>query len=97
LLKIPDFSCPVNFSCGCLELGYLVKLTEGTYDYYEQIGNADCWNVGKNIYYNDQINKNGFNALEEEINPLNGERWSHFPEPVRFVSLNDTCQLNLIN
>ena len=55
---------------------------------------AGLW--GK-IYYNDQIDKNGFTALEEEMNPLNGERWSQFPEPVRFVSLNDTCQLNPIN
>ena len=55
---------------------------------------AGLW--GK-IYYNDQINKNGFTALEEGMNQLNVGRWSQFPGRVRFVSLNDTCQLNPIN
>jgi hypothetical protein len=47
------------------------------------------------LYY--QTDKNGFTAPEKEMNQLNGERWSHFPEPVRYVSLSDTCELKLIN
>jgi hypothetical protein len=45
----------------------------------------------------DQIDKVGFTALEEGMNQLNVGRCSHFPGRVRFVSLNDTCQLNPIN
>ena len=89
-------SYAVNFSCASLVLGHLVKGAEDIYDYYDQVGNADCWAVGK-LFYNDQIDKNGITALEEEINQLNRENWSHFPGPVRVVSLNDTCELKPIN
>ena len=89
-------SYAVNFSCASLVLGHLVKGAEDIYDYYDQVGNADCWAVGK-LFYNDQIDKNGITALEEEINQLNREHWSHFPGPVRVVSLNDTCELKPLN
>jgi len=89
-------SYAINFSCASLVLGHLVKGAEGIYDYYDQVGNADCWAVGK-LFYNDQIDKNGITALEEEINQLNREHWSHFPGPVRVVSLNDTCELKPLN
>ncbi len=89
-------SYAVNFSCASLVLGHLVKGAEGIYHYYDQVGNADCWAVGK-LFYNDQIDKNGITALEEENNQLNREHWSHFPGPVRVISLNDTCELKPIN
>ena len=89
-------SYAVNFSCASLVLGHLVKGAEDIYDHFDQVGNADCWAVGK-LFYSDQIDKNGVTALEEEINQLNREQWSHFPGPVRVVSLNDTCELKPLN
>jgi hypothetical protein len=82
----------VNHSCASLVLGHLVKGAEDIYQYYDQVENADCWAVGK-LFYNDQIDKNGITALEEEINQLNREHWSHFPGPVRVITLNDVCKL----
>ncbi|MBC8288316.1 MAG: hypothetical protein H8E42_12645 [Nitrospinae bacterium] len=89
-------SFAVNFSCGRLVLGHLVKGAEDIYDHYDQVGNADCWAAGK-LFYSGRIDKNGVTALEEEINQLNREQWSHFPGPVRVVALNDTCELKPLN
>ena len=85
-----------NFSCASLVLGHLVKGAEDIYDHYSQVENADCWAVGK-LFYNGRVDKNGVGALEEEINQLNRKQWSHFPGPVRVVSLNDTCELKPMN
>lgn len=89
-------SFAVNHSCASLTLGHLVKGAEDVYEHFDQVGNADCWAVGK-LFYNDRIDKNGITALEEEINQLNREQWSHFPGPVRVVSLNDVCKLTPMN
>ena len=89
-------SFAVNFSCASLVLGHLVKGAENIYDYYDQVENADCWAVGK-LFYGGCIDKEGVVALEEEINQLNREQWSHFPGPVRVVALNDICKLKPLN
>lgn len=89
-------SFAVNFSCASLVLGHLVKGAESIYEHFDQVENADCWAVGK-LFYNDQIDKAGITALEEEINQLDRKLWSHFPGPVRVVSLNDTCKLKPMN
>ena len=89
-------SFAVNFSCASLVLGHLVKGAENIYDYYDQVENADCWAVGK-LFYGGRIDKEGVVALEEEINQLNREQWSHFPGPVRVVALNDICKLKALN
>ncbi len=89
-------SFAVNFSCARLVLGHLVKGAENIYQHYDQVENADCWAVGK-LFYSERINKEGISALEEEINQLNREQWSHFPGPVRVVSLNDACKLKPMN
>ena len=89
-------SFAVNFSCASLTLGHLVKGAEDINDHYNQVGNADCWAAAK-LFYNGRIDKEGVTALEEEINQLNREQWSHFPGPVRVVSLNDTCELKPMN
>ena len=89
-------SFAANFSCASLVLGHLVKGAEDIYEHFSQVGNADCWAAGK-LFYNGRVDKNGVMALEEEINQLNREQWSHFPGPVRVVSLNDTCKLKPMN
>ena len=86
----------VNHSCASLTLGHLVKGAESVYEHFDQVENADCWAVGK-LFYNDQIDKDGITALEEEINQLDRKLWSHFPGPIRVVSLNDTCKLKPLN
>lgn len=85
-------SFAVNFSCARLVLGHLVKGAESIQEHFDQVENADCWAVGK-LFYTNRIDKDGITALEEEINQLNRKQWSHFPGPVRVVSLNDTCKL----
>ena len=89
-------SFAVNFSCASLVLGHLVKGAENIYDYYDQVGNADCWAV-ENFFFGGRIDKEGVVALEEEINQLNREQWSHFPGPVRVVVLNDIYKLKSLN
>jgi len=89
-------SFAVNFSCGSLVLGHLVKGAQDIYDHYDQVGNADCWAAAK-LFYSGRIDKEGVVALEEEINQLTREQWSHFPGPVRVVSLNDVCKLKPLN
>ena len=89
-------SFAVNFSCASLVLGHLVKGAENIYDYYDQVENADCWPLGK-IFYGGRIDKEGVVALEEEINQLNREQWSHFPGSVRVVALNDIYKLKPLN
>ena len=89
-------SFAVNHSCASLTLGHLVKGTEDVYEYFDQTGNADCWAAVK-LFYSGRADKNGIAALEEEINGLTREQWSHFPGPVRVVSLNDTCSLKPLN
>ena len=86
----------VNFSCARLVLGHLVKGAENIYQHYDQVANADCWAVGK-LFYSGLVSKEGISTLEEEINKLNREQWSHFPGPVRVVSLNDACKLKPLN
>ena len=81
-----------SYSCGTLVLGHLVKGSESIYHHFEQVGNADCWAAGK-LFYEGLIDKQGVGALEEEINNMTREQWSHFPGPVRVVALNDTCEL----
>jgi hypothetical protein len=53
--------------------------------------------VGQWGEFSDQTDNNGFTDPEKEMNQLNAGRLSHFPEPIRFVSLNDTCELKPIN
>ena len=89
-------SFAVNFSCASLVLGHLVKGAENIYDYYDQVGNADCWAV-ENFFYGGRIDKEGVVALEEEINQLKREQWSHFPGSVRVVALNDIYKLKPLN
>jgi hypothetical protein len=86
----------VSFSCASLTLGHLVKGAEDIYEHFSQVGNADCSAAAK-LFYNGVIDKEGVAALEEEINQMNREQWSHFPGPVRVVSLNDTCELKPMN
>jgi hypothetical protein len=89
-------SFAVNFSCASLTLGHLVKGAESIYQYFDQVQNADCWAAGK-LFYEGNLGKAGIVALEEEINQLSREQWSHFPGPVRVVSFNDTCELKPLN
>ncbi len=82
----------INHVCANHTLGHLVRGVEGIYNHYERVGNADCWAVVK-LFYAGIVDKDGVNAIEEEINQLSREQWSHFPGPVRVVSLNDVCEL----
>lgn len=86
----------LNYSCARLTLGHLVKGAEDVYQHFDQVGNADCWAASK-LFYSGRINLKGVEALEEEINGLNREQWSHFPGPVRVVSLKDSCSLKPLN
>ncbi|SVC56859.1 uncharacterized protein METZ01_LOCUS309713, partial [marine metagenome] len=49
-------SFAVNFSCASLVLGPLVKGAKNIYDYYDQVGNADCWAV-ENFFFCGRIDK----------------------------------------
>ena len=89
-------SFAVGFSCARLTLGHLVKGAENIYEHFDQVENADCWAAGK-LFYEGGVDKKGLTALEEEINHLNREQWSHLPGPVRVISLNDTCKLTPLN
>ncbi len=82
----------INHVCANLVLGHLVRSVDNIYDHYDRVGNADCWAAGK-LFYGDIIDKDGVDAIEAEINQLNREQWSHFPGPVRVVTLNEACEL----
>lgn len=86
----------VNHVCANHTLGHLVKAVDNIYDHYDRVGNADCWAAAK-LFYSGIINSEGVTTLEEEINQLNREQWSHFPGPVRVVTLNDACELKPMN
>jgi len=82
----------INHVCANHTLGHLVRGVEDIYDHYDRVGNADCWAAAK-LFYAGIVDKDGVDAIEEEINQLTREQWSHFPGPVRVVSLNDVCEL----
>ena len=89
-------SFAVNFSCASLTLGHLVKGARDIYEHYDQVGNADCSAAAK-LFYSGRLDLEGVVTLEEEINQLTREQWSHFPGPVRVVSLKDSCSLKPLN
>lgn len=82
----------LNHVCANLTLGHLIRGVENIYDHYDRVGNADCWAAAK-LFYAGVIDKAGVDAIEEEINQLTREQWTHFPGPVRVVTLNDACEL----
>ena len=86
----------VGHVCANLTLGHLVKSVENIYDHFDRVGNADC-SVAAKLFYSGQVNKEGIDAIEEEINKMNREQWSHFPGPIRVVTLNEVCELKSMN
>jgi hypothetical protein len=44
-------------------------------------------------FYSGQITKEGIDGIEEEMNQMSREQWSHFLGPVRVVTLNEVCEL----
>ena len=86
----------LNHVCGNHTLGHLVNDAEDIYHHYERVGNADCWAAAK-LFYAGLVDKEGVDAIEEEVNQLSREQWSHFPGPVRVVVLNDVCALKPMN
>ncbi|MBC8283412.1 MAG: hypothetical protein H8E32_06320 [Nitrospinae bacterium] len=82
----------VNHVCANLTLGHLVRGVDNIYDHFERVGNADCWAATK-LFYGGIVDKDGVDAIEAEINEMNREQWSHFPGPVRVVTLNGACEL----
>ena len=82
----------VNHVCENLTLGHLVRSVDNIYDHYDRVGNADCWAAGK-LFYGGIVDKGGVDAIEAEINQLTREQWSHFPGPIRVVTLNEVCEL----
>ncbi len=86
----------INHVCASLTLGHLVKGVDNIYDHYDRVGNADCW-AAAHLFYSGVIDKEGVDAIEEEINQLSREQWTHFPGPVRVVTLNKVCELKPMN
>jgi hypothetical protein len=86
----------IGHVCANLTLGHLVRAVENIYDHYDRVGNADCSAAAK-LFYSGQVNKKGIDAIEEEINKMSREQWSHFPGPVRVVVLNEVCELKPMN
>lgn len=86
----------VGHVCANLTLGHLVKAVDNIYDHFDRVGNADCSAAAK-LFYSGQVNKEGVDAIEKEINQMNREQWSHFPGPVRLVTLNEVCELKPMN
>jgi hypothetical protein len=86
----------VGHVCANLTLGHLVNAVENIYDHYDRVGNADC-SVAAKLFYSGQINKEGVDAIEKEINQMSREQWSHFPGPIRVVTLNEVCELKSMN
>ena len=82
----------IGHVCANHTLGHLVRPVENIYHHYDRVGNADC-SVAAKLFYSGQITKEGIDAIEEEINQMSREQWSHFPGPVRFVTLNEVCEL----
>ena len=44
-------------------------------------------------FYSGQITKEGIDGIEEEMNQMSREQWSHFLGPVGVVTLNEVCEL----
>ena len=86
----------VGYACSNLTLGHLVRSVDNIYDHYDRVGNADC-SVAAKLFYSGQVNKEGIDAIEEEINQMSREQWSHFPGPIRVVTLNEVCELKPMN
>jgi hypothetical protein len=82
----------VGHVCANLTLGHLVKAVDNIYDHYDRVRNADC-SVAAKLFYSGQVNKEGIDAIENEINQMSREQWSHFPGPIRVVTLNEVCEL----
>lgn len=91
-LSLNTRSFAINHVCANHTLGHLINGVEDIYHHYDRVGNADCWAAAK-LFYAGIVDKDGVDAIEEEINQLTREQWSHFPGPVRVVSLNDVCAL----
>ena len=78
--------------CANLTLSHLARPVENIYHHYDRVGNADR-SVAAKLIYSGQITKEGIDGIEEEMNQMSREQWSHFLGPIRVVTLNEACEL----